>query len=1119
MRSFDHESPLRLGWATPTRLLCLPLLFALGLSAQSTSNNIIQNPGKTPYVADVAQLESDGVQAFLAAHNLPGTDAALLYQYGRQDLRDELRAWIFTTLQGIIATPASARTQHQQNVYNWFEAMVYQNELAQYQAAISEYQTFLTNKCTYTLDTDIAKAYSLTYNGSNFCVQNNISNVFLAQPMPGPQYFLAVGLKQSYEAPLLNDPDAPAILGQTQIFNIGDYAYAVVPGAATAALTGALYATEVLAPYALRGYQIAGQLIGAITDALDIAVISAGEAGAAGGIVTVTAAIGIAAGLQNETVDENASGIQAMLAYNSSLTQNCSIDLYTLLTDNTGVGNYKLLSTFTATTLPDVPSTAALPARTEGTDPIWGQNIPNGPTSNVFQYADWTGAGVQAELWGNYVVMTKHSSAGTTTSFGVTMKIAEDSGQCLISGGTAQSCSSLFYSASRIGPNWLITPSMPATGAQPCPANSSTGLSAAGSSLTSCQSFVADDVTQEYPYTLPAPTFYYSSILVPPVFETNGVANFIDGRSQSIVLSASEPNSSYAGQSVVYQLTGGPTPPHFSVNRTSSGLTLSYDGTPDAQLPGTYNFTATATFGNNGTGQAAYVTGVIPLAVTVKPGDAIQVRSNTVSAYVGDTVNYEIQAIGPANPVFQLVGVSLPPGLSFRQSGTTAFITGVPSRPESSSGSIQTNYGATTPLTIDITYRQSPAFSNPNTWTFTDNVPSQFKLTLLSATESDRLATILASSVPFPQGFVSSISTLANAARPLTNAPWLKFQTFNDSALLSGTPPTGTGQVVVYLASVLPNSVPAFQTLTILPSDLPAITGSDVIVAPTPVVVTNDSSVVVVTLPVTNINTASLTALSSVQTSIEGNQLSLTVPNSAAGGLFQVDTYTVGGSCASGQATSATTFSSNLPARSFRPVVMAAANSAKALNSNSASDLVPFHTFNVEIDQPPSIESLVRTYFSEGIPNSFSVVTTGFPEATTVPNSTSSAKPMRLTLTGALPAGVTFTDLSPEGLPTGTGILSGTPTQTGTFAVTIVANNGVGTPATQQFILVVNKAGDVNGDGTVNCADVAIVKAAFGSYQGQASYDPRADLNHDFTVNVLDLAFVAAHLPPGTRCQ
>lgn len=1120
MRSFDPESRLRLGWAIPRRLLCLPLLFALCVSAQSANNSIIQNPGQTPYVADVAQLESDGVQAFLAAHNLPSTDAALLYQYGRQDLRDELRGWIFTTLQGIIATPASTRTQHQQNVYSWFQALVYQNELTEYQAALAEYQAYSTDRCNYTLDTDIAKAYSLTYNGTPFCVKNSIAALFLPQVMPGAQYFLAVGLKKSYDAPLANYPNAAVILGDTEIYNLDDYAYAVVPGAATAAVTGALYATGILAPYALRGFQVGGQLIGAITDALDIAVVSAGEAGAAGGIVAITAAVGIAGGLQTETVDENESGLLAMYDYNVSLTQNCTIDLYALLTDSTGVGNYKLLSTLIAATLPDVPSTVALPSPTEGTDPIWGRNTPNGITSSSYSYTDWTGFPASAVPWGNYLLLTNYDDSGNRkTSFGVTMKIAEDSGFCL-DGTDAETCSSVLYSASRIGPNWLLTPSAAAANSQPCPANPSTGLSASGSSFNTCQSFVSDAVMVYNGYNVAAaPTFSYASILVPPVFDTNGIANFVDGRPQSVVLSASEPNANYAGQTGVYQLTGGPKPLQFTIVTTSSGLTLSYDGTPNSELPGTYNFTATATFGYNGTGQRAYVTGATPLAVTVKPGDTIQVRSNTLSAYVGDNVSYQIQAGGALNPVIQLVGISLPAGLSFQQNGQTALIRGVPSRPESSSGSIQTNYGATTPLTVDITYRQSPAFSNPNTWTFTDNVPSQFKLTLLPTTEQAAAPpTILASSKPFPQGFVSSIATLAQTVAPLTNAPWLKFQTFNSSAILSGTPPTGAAPVVVYLASVVPNSVPAFQTLTIQSNDLPTVTAPDVIVAPTPVVATNDSSVVVVTLPVINIDTSSLTALSSVQTSIVGNELSLFVPTSAVGGLFQVDTYTVGGVCVP-QGTSATNVNSNLRAASFRPAAMTAVNSPQALNSNSMSGLVPFHTFHVEIDQPPSINTPAATYFSEGVPNSFSVVTTGFPEANTVPNSTSHATAMRLTLTGTLPSGVKFTDLSPGGLPTGTGILSGTPTATGTFPVTIVATNGVGTPATQQFTLVVNKAGDVNGDGVVNCADVAIVKAAFGSYEGQANYDPRADLNHDFTVNVLDLAFVAAHLPSGASCR
>ena len=60
--------------------------------------------------------------------------------------------------------------------------------------------------------------------------------------------------------------------------------------------------------------------------------------------------------------------------------------------------------------------------------------------------------------------------------------------------------------------------------------------------------------------------------------------------------------------------------------------------------------------------------------------------------------------------------------------------------------------------------------------------------------------------------------------------------------------------------------------------------------------------------------------------------------------------------------------------------------------------------------------------------------------------------------------------------------------------------------------------GDVNGDGVVNCADLAIVKAAFGTMLGEAGYDARADVNGDGVVNVLDLATVARALPAGTTC-
>ena len=61
-------------------------------------------------------------------------------------------------------------------------------------------------------------------------------------------------------------------------------------------------------------------------------------------------------------------------------------------------------------------------------------------------------------------------------------------------------------------------------------------------------------------------------------------------------------------------------------------------------------------------------------------------------------------------------------------------------------------------------------------------------------------------------------------------------------------------------------------------------------------------------------------------------------------------------------------------------------------------------------------------------------------------------------------------------------------------------------------------AGDVNGDGVVTCADVTVVRAAFGSRRGQANYNAAADQNNDGLVSVIDLSLVTQKLPAGTKC-
>src|SRR5437667_421388 len=89
----------------------------------------------------------------------------------------------------------------------------------------------------------------------------------------------------------------------------------------------------------------------------------------------------------------------------------------------------------------------------------------------------------------------------------------------------------------------------------------------------------------------------------------------------------------------------------------------------------------------------------------------------------------------------------------------------------------------------------------------------------------------------------------------------------------------------------------------------------------------------------------------------------------------------------------------------------------------------------------PTITSANSTTFVVGTAGSFTVTATGTPTPS-------------LTETGALPSGVTFVNNG-----NGTATLSGTPAAGtgGNYPITITASNGVGTPASQSFLLKVKR--------------------------------------------------------------
>lgn len=65
---------------------------------------------------------------------------------------------------------------------------------------------------------------------------------------------------------------------------------------------------------------------------------------------------------------------------------------------------------------------------------------------------------------------------------------------------------------------------------------------------------------------------------------------------------------------------------------------------------------------------------------------------------------------------------------------------------------------------------------------------------------------------------------------------------------------------------------------------------------------------------------------------------------------------------------------------------------------------------------------------------------------------------------------------------------------------------------------VIRLTGDVNGDGQMGGARLAIIRAAFGTVVGQPGFDPRADVNNDGVTDIRDPACVSQRVTVGVRC-
>jgi hypothetical protein len=749
----------------------------LQASAQSTlcnpspSNAVIQTvcpPTSYIYPSDLYQLESDAVNAYLAMHNLPSTDASVIYTYGRSDLRSAIRAQMVTIMLGVIATPAASRTTHQQHLYNWLQALVQGNEIKLYTNALSQFNSFESNPCGFTLNPTVAAQYNLSYQGAPFCFAS-LSSLFGGPTVPAPSYFTAYGLYTSYEAPAQTYSYFSNITANTGVHvgevagiatAIGGVLLATAGSALIASLSASLTAfltttaTSGLASIAAASLSATFVVSGSTVGSLGIGALTAGPAA----IVGIAIAIGVAAGMQLFT---NESNLNALSTLSSTLTQvtNTPPDLSSFANDTSGLGMFKIQTTIDAQTLPEIPSTAALPAHINGTDLNFTiATSGSSAIGSTLNYKDWSGNTWSAETSGGWFVQTctdaTQSNCPQKDSMIASIEYVDWSG--------------VNWTASREGYNFVSTKASPASSDTACTGDAVTGLTPVGTNVSGCSSYSSSSI---------------------PVTDNNGnqiTVSFTQLSSAQISSPTTLVFSPGTASSQTVTFTGYPTPtvcyssgtvtPDFSLNGGGCGsgsFTISFNGDINAANPVVYPLTLSA---SNSQGTVQQVVNInVSLQLNI-------ISPSSLTARAATPVNFTVVATGVPPPALSLYNLTLPSGLNFTDNGNgTATISGSTPIPLSSGICLQSVCG------IEATNTQGTIYQG-----FTFNITSAPLASLVPPDSATFVVGASNSVLLTATGQSTPVSwSLGPFQQPIPS--WLSLRdNGNGTAYLKGTPPEGT---------------------------------------------------------------------------------------------------------------------------------------------------------------------------------------------------------------------------------------------------------------------------------------------------------------------------------------
>jgi len=451
--------------------------------------------------------------------------------------------------------------------------------------------------------------------------------------------------------------------------------------------------------------------------------------------------------------------------------------------------------------------------------------------------------------------------------------------------------------------------------------------------------------------------------------------------------------------------------------------------------------------------------------LTLAPVAPTITSSTTATSIVGTAFSTTVHTTGIPTAAITETG-ALPTGLTFTDNGDgTATIAGTPAAGTGGSYPITitaTNSAGTTTQSFVLTNAQAPSITSAATATFSTGVLGSYQVTTTG----------------YPAPAITETGALPLGMSFVDNG--------NGSATISGTPdPTAAGTYPVTLSATNVSGSTATLSLviTVVAASPPSITSGNAGYftlgqAGAIAITTTGSPVPSITetgaMPagLTFTDEANGTALiQGTPTATGTTTLTITAHNGIGTDATQTLTLIVGQapaftSSATATAQLNTAFTDTVTTSGYPAPVFGWSNVPPGLSVTDNHDgtltiagtpttagtyTMPLtavsaygtaqQTLTITVQQPPSITSAATATFATVTPGSFTVTTTGSPAAT-------------ITETGALPSGVTLVDNH-----NGTALLSGTAIigSGGTYPITITASNGVGTPATQSFVLSVSE--------------------------------------------------------------